>query len=170
MGMGIWACGVGEGFDLAPGGSDFVHRSEVQGGIEFWTHALGPMPSSTRAEVVALLLALFAPCPLKVAVDNANAVRTANRILRRECFRRPWGLMRDGDLWQAVQDTVHRRGTQTVVVVKTKGHATQDDLDRGLVSPHDKRGNEHADILAARGRREACDHEALVAWLGACMK
>eukprot|EP00969_Alexandrium_andersonii_P264312 11681827-Alexandrium_andersonii.AAC.1 len=40
--------------------------------------------------------------------------------------RFPFGLVRDGDIWQLISEALSKRGVSTVRVTKVRGHATEE--------------------------------------------
>eukprot|EP00969_Alexandrium_andersonii_P045555 2000049-Alexandrium_andersonii.AAC.1 len=77
-------------------------------GLEVDTFLQGLYPSTTRAELFGLLIALHLQGPLHVGTDSRNVVRgfkalSESLLAAREAdalvprFR--WGLKRDGDAW-----------------------------------------------------------------------
>eukprot|EP00969_Alexandrium_andersonii_P064935 2859879-Alexandrium_andersonii.AAC.1 len=56
-------------------------------GEEAWTFVKGPRPTSTRAEVFALLLSLFPDGPMTLCIDNKTVCSRA-RWLRFKCHAR----------------------------------------------------------------------------------
>eukprot|EP00969_Alexandrium_andersonii_P098936 4365506-Alexandrium_andersonii.AAC.1 len=85
-------------------------------------------PSSTRAELLGLNLALLVPVPMRLGVDSQAVVSRFAQFLDRriggswprdsvQMYEGPrmvfdvrWCLARDGDLWQQAFDNVQRRG------------------------------------------------------------
>ena len=62
-------------------------------------------------------------------------------------------LVKDGDLIAIVQFMIDAPGPGTVRVTKVKGHATEANVDQGLVTIEDRLGNAEADTAADLGRR-----------------
>ena len=83
-------------------------------------------------------------------------------------FRKPWGLQADGDLLEQAWEAVLQSGHAAQTLTKVKGHATEEQVNKGLVRPCDKSGNDWADDFANRG---ALQHEPfavmLAKWLQA---
>eukprot|EP00969_Alexandrium_andersonii_P283135 12516986-Alexandrium_andersonii.AAC.1 len=96
----------------------------------------GARPSSTRAEIAALIIAHAVQRPLKLYSDSLNAVKGLRRILglRGGQPRRPWGLIANGDLWKHLADLVAQRGLGLTQVYKIKGHAEQAHVQAGLIT------------------------------------
>ena len=61
------------------------------------------------------------------------------------------------DLWQQLSQELASRRSDGTRLTKVKGHATNEDVDRGRVLLEDKTGNDGADALARAG---AVCHEA----------
>ena len=79
--------------------------------------------------------------------------------------RKPWGLRKDGDLWQRIHANWIKRGPQSLKVAKLLGHATQGDLAAGASTEALQRGNDWADSLAKRGRDLNPDFGPLWQWV-----
>ena len=90
------------------------------------------------------------PIPLNIGIDNAQAVNLANRNIHclHSRFRKPWELQPNGDIWATIENILDERGQGTTKVTKLKGHATQEHVDKKIISAEDKEGNELADRLA----------------------
>eukprot|EP00969_Alexandrium_andersonii_P103288 4557948-Alexandrium_andersonii.AAC.1 len=63
------------------------------------TRLTGERPSSTRAGICAMIVALYWQAPLHVATDSAVLVRHLRRMLSEQVdlVRFPWGLVANGD-------------------------------------------------------------------------
>ncbi len=72
--------------------------------VDAFTSIPGPLCSSTRAEIIAVVLALCLPLKLDIATDSANVVRLLSCIIADPLYKppKPWGLMANGDLWELV--------------------------------------------------------------------
>ena len=53
-------------------------------------------------------------------------------------FKTPWGIQKDGDLWQQAWIAILQRGPENQPVRKVKGHATQEDVEAGVTTEADK--------------------------------
>ena len=117
---------------------------------------LAARQSSTRVEAQGVLVAAAHPGAQSIALDNKGAVSRWNQLLRAikdgslETIlrRRPWGLRPDGDLWAAAARLIRNKGPESIRVVWTKGHATEEDVKSGKSCAAHKKGNEVADLLA----------------------
>ena len=98
--------------------------------------------SSTRVEAQGILVAASHPGPQRIASDNVGAVVRWNQLLRAvRCDtltalvrRKPWGMRPDGDVWSAAANLIARKGPDNIEVVWTKGHATDDDINKAKVA------------------------------------
>ena len=54
-------------------------------------------PSSTRAEIMALIVAMFLQKPIHVGVDSSTAVKRLRAMIQGKPMK-PWFALRDGDL------------------------------------------------------------------------
>ena len=93
----------------------------------------GPLQTVQRAEFWGAILALRAFWPGHPDTDNLNVVRFNCRLLDRGSLSEPLPLVKDGDFIAIVQHVIHARGSDTVKVTKVKGHATEADVESGLV-------------------------------------
>ena len=62
-----------------------------------------------------------------------------------------WGLQTDGGLWQQAWYAVVQRGSSNQSLRKVKGHATLEDIQKGISKEEDKKGNDKSDELADDG-------------------
>lgn len=69
-------------------------------------------------------------------------------------FKKVWGQIKDGDLWEQFQNTVEAKGPKWVKLRKAKGHATDEMVDEGKVERHEKLGNDKADVNAGKSATE----------------
>ena len=59
------------------------------------------------------------------------------------------------DIWNIIEGIIDDRVNKgTLRVTWTKGHATQEHIDKGILTEEEKRRNEEADWYADRGREE----------------
>ena len=116
----------------------------------------GARQSYTRVEAQGVLIAAARPGPQCVATDNAGAVAKWNALLHlirhgalhRFLRRRPWGLRADGDLWAAAAKLIKHKGPESIRVIWTKGHASEEDVRTGKSSEEHRRASDVADSLA----------------------
>ncbi len=54
---------------------------------------------------------------------------------------KPWGVTKDGDLLQVLWQSICSKGSASIRASKTKGHATALDIERGISTLHEARGN-----------------------------
>ena len=132
---------------------DFAHTAFSAKGGELWGTLSTPACSSTRAEIVAAILAIAANGPVHLATDS-NAFLVKARKLKSQILRNmdppKWTNHCDGDLWQVYWDLVVHKGPHSLAMSKVKGHAKQHHIDAGLSTPRDQEGNDMADSLATR--------------------
>ena len=77
------------------------------------------------------------------------------------------GLQKDGDLWEQAWKAVLKRGPGNQDLRKVKGHATNQDVEKGKATKEDRHGNDKSDKIADEGV-EAIGGRGLVklgAWL-----
>ena len=177
----------------APGLITYAFHEVQQGHLRAYASVPGPLCSSTRTELVGIIMALCIPLQLEIATDSLNVVRTLSKIIKNPNFipNKPWGLMDNGDLWEVVQLLIQARRTQdatNVSITKVKGHATPLDVQNNVISAEDAWGNDLADQYANKGKQVhqpnlhtyaqffATKHtlffkalQALYQYIGACM-
>ena len=142
----------------------------------------GQFSSSTRMELGAWVMALTRNVPVHMGTDSESMRRKAMKMieladawttddrpgwwLKKNPFRKPWGLQPDGDLWELAWNAVLQRGPEAQTLSKVKGHATQSQVDEGVVAAEDKEGNDWADDFANRGAGQHQVHALKLArWL-----
>ena len=130
------------------------HKQELDG-VRLWTKVSAYNGNSTRAELTAGLMALMAEGPVHIGsdsrafVDRANAI--INRIHKHKPFKKPWGVVSDGDLWEFFVKAVKQKGTKSIRISWVKGHATEANIKQGTSDPIKKYGNDTADTTANEG-------------------
>ena len=133
--------------------------------------AIGQTGTSTRQELTAWIGVLAIPCRSIYATDSASMMDKALRLIqaaerdldeeakginikRGSPFGRRWGLQVDGDLWEQAWIAVKRRGIGNQSLRKVKGHATEEDVAKGISTCEDREGNDKSDKLADKGVEE----------------
>lgn len=135
--------------------------------------------SSTRCELAAAIIAMLAPEPVNIGIDNATVVGkgteiieherrrekedrrcrngrimfggTKSRLHRPRPYKDKWTQTKDGDRWEIFDEVVRGRGPETVKITKVKGHATKEIVEEGKVKVVEKEGNDKADEAAEEG-------------------
>ena len=90
--------------------------------------AIGQAGSSTRQEITAWMFSLSQPIASMYATDSASTLSKAKEMLKAACireewdgkeetpqrnpFRRPWGLQKDGGLWEQAWHAIAIRGSK----------------------------------------------------------
>ena len=69
-------------------------------------------------------------------------------------FGKAWGLQVDGDLWEVAWNAVLKRGIGNQYLRKVKGHATEEDVEKGLATSEYREGNDISDMLADKRVKE----------------
>ena len=59
----------------------FAEHKEKEDGVMMWCVFNSSLNSSTRCELAAAILAMFAPTALNIGVDNATVVKRGNEII-----------------------------------------------------------------------------------------
>ena len=130
----------------------------------------GQKSSSTRMELAAWISALTNNTPIHMGTDSKsmmdkavimmksaakwNQDQSATWWIKRNPFKKPWGLQPDGDLWESVWEAYLARGTDAQELTKVKGHATDRQVELGEVKDRDKKGNDKSDQFADYGVEE----------------
>ena len=140
------------------------HRGEE----DMYGPTIGQTGSSTRHELMAWITVLAKPIRSMYATDSAAMMDKAKQLLAKAeerqhsisrgrrykegCpFKKPWGLQKDGDLWEVAWDAILKRGIGNQDLRKVKGHATEDDIRAGRSNEYDRDGNDRSDTNADRG-------------------
>ena len=117
--------------------------------------------------------------PVHIGIDNQATVTAVNEIAEHQIQRketklvndkggfiigggttryhsvskskRPWSLVKNGDLNQSIEEGVIQKGTGNLKASKVKGHATEEMVEQGKVRRIDKEGNDISDEGADRG-------------------
>ena len=144
-----------------------MHGGTCDGTARHYAHIPMYRPSSTRAEMYAILASLYPRTPVRLGLDNLSAVRGMNKLLASDGGEgaRPWGLARDGDLWCKIAAILRARGVQSFAINKLKGHCDRNMIDNGTISMRDYIGNDNADRWAKEGRIAFGPLERFCAWL-----
>ena len=130
-GIGLWYPDARDGID--PVFREFMHGGTCDGTARHYAHIPMYRPSSTRAEMYAILASLYSRTPVRLGLDNLPAVRGMNKLLASDGGEgaRPWGLARDGDLWCKITAILRARGVQSFAINKLKGHCDRNMIDNG---------------------------------------
>ena len=138
--------------------ADYAKSSQVDDGLELWGYLSTPACSSTRAEVMAIVLAISADGPVHIASDSKSAISKARfycQQIKHSHEPPTWTTVVDGDLWRHFWLSVSCKGQHSIAFTKVKGHATLAHQHAGVISAIDRAGNTRAGQLATRARRIA---------------
>ena len=143
------------------------HQREADEGMARWGPLAGFGTSSTRNELAAALLGLMLPRPVHIGSDSDTFVKKANFLLKaakrwnitlgtkhhttRNPMGKPWGMQADGDLWEIFWGAILTRGPDTCAFTWVKGHATEEDIVKGITDANRRYGNDQADRAANEG-------------------
>ena len=129
------------------------HKVPSDGSVSLFGCLKGQRASSTRSEIMAGIIGAAGPGAIHQATDSMSYCKKVNKLLDGTCLtnRKPWGLQKDGDLWQVLDKLVRQKGAHALKVSWTKGHATQQDIDKGRSSVFHRAGNDRADACADDG-------------------
>ena len=134
-----------------------THRNETS----YRGLAIGQTLTSTRMELMAWIRVLAIPMRSCYATDSASMMNKAVRLIKaveelekqnstgksskfKNPFKQAWGLQKNGDLWQQAWQAVVQRGSCNQTLRKVKGHATKEDIQKGISNVKDKEGNDKA--------------------------
>ena len=148
----------------------YTFSEAAEGGVIMWGHMAGQQCHSTRTELAALLIAMLRPIPLHIATDSAALITKAeqlmdaaviwqlsttaqNRTTKNPCGK-PWGLQKDGDLWERFWAASLLRGPRTLRLTKVKGHTTLKDQEEGKITAEQRQGNAFSDTAADAGAHQ----------------
>ena len=140
---------------LNEGEQMLAFHTQHKNGLSLCTKVEAYNGNSTRAEITAGLVALMAEGPIHIGSDSRAFVDRANVILKRihqhKRFKRPWGVISDGDLWAHFAKAVKAKGTRGIQITWVKGHANEAHIEAGVTDLFKKQGNDEADNCADRG-------------------
>ena len=107
-----------------------------------------PFPTAFRAELRAVceLLVVVVP-PITIWVDNQELLDGFAKGKQWCCS----SARVAADLWRIFWHKLADIGPEGVVLVKTKGHASEADVQAGRSTPFQRKGNDNADHFASRG-------------------
>ena len=182
-GFGINCPGLGEHSEWG-NECDYTHAFYMNDGTAKWAAFSGGGNSSTRCELAAITMAIQRPYPTHIATDSKATLDRANRVIRHHerkkelerlkqtegrkrlggelsslHFDKPWKkptrFMKNGDLWDHLNEAIRQKGASAVRLTKVKAHATQEMVQQGLITHELRHGNTEADRAAERGSGEA---------------
>ena len=130
--------------------------------------SIGQIGSSTRMELVAWVLVLCKPNRSEYTTDSKSMMDKAIQLIKQaekveekqrrgekvnmiKPFKKPWGLHKDGDLWEMAWKAILQRGACNRKIRKVKGHATKEDVEQGRSTIEGRHGNDKADKNADEG-------------------
>ena len=91
---------------------------------------------------------------IQAAERNLREIANGAITRRGNPFGKAWGLQVDGDLWEQAWNAVLSRGIGNQYLRKVKGHATEEDVSKGLATSEDREGSDKSDNLADKGVEE----------------
>ena len=106
--------------------------------------------SSTRPELVAIIMGLMVPWAIKVNSDSKSAIMRATDMMNGKFSTmraKPWLLRRDGDLWELLEKVLEWRQPGATTTKWVKGHATEAHIEQGVITAEDASGNDKADKM-----------------------
>ena len=168
-GFGIWTAteksNTADAFDEQQ--STFDHERHADNDLARWGPLAGFATSSTRNELAAAIMGLLMPRPVHIGSDSKTFVDKANFLKKharhwtisygtehhrtRNPCKRPWAMQVDGDLWQSCWQAMVTRGPHSARFTWVKGHATANDIEKGISNAILKYGNDQSDRAATEG-------------------
>ena len=164
---------------------DYGRPDQQPTGLAIGGHIQGYDASSTRAELLGVILALFSPRCCHLALYSSSVLFKARRIqswlsshfsslrarlplsanttLHHRPLGKPFALCSNRDLWHVMYRALLHRGHNTIRFTKIKGHALEDPqyMRENPELRDDAIGNDCAD-KAAKRVREACLEPAVI--------
>jgi ribonuclease HI len=130
-------------------------HTQDKNGLNLSTKVEAYNGNSTRAEISAGLIALMAEGPIHIGSDSRAFVDRANasliKIHKHKRFKKPWGVVSDGDLWAHFAKAVKAKGISSIKISWVKGHAKEVHIKEGITDAYKKQGNDEADDCADKG-------------------
>ena len=134
--------------------SEIAVFKQQQHGVAAYANIGGFDGSSTRAEVAAGIIAIYAEGPIHIGTDSQAFVKKANKLIddiNRNNDEINWSLHSDGDLWELFHNALRAKTTQAVKITWIKGHATEKMVELGITTAVNMQGNARADEIADIG-------------------
>ena len=129
VGVVCWNGSVGprRGLDNSPLREEefqFAFHEQTGEGVSRWAALRGRIQDATRAEMVALLMALTAPGSLHVGQDSDAAVSLLHKIIRAplDVREKPVWLIPNGDLIGTLREAARRKGMHAQGAPRLKSH------------------------------------------------
>ena len=123
-------------------------------GVAIAGMSLGTLTSSLRAELIGLLVGMTCPRPLHVGTDSLSMVKKLETLTdpqRHWRQRRPWSLIKDGDLWEQAVEGWRTRGQDTTRITWGRSHQGFSAIAWHGADPVQVSQNAIADDVASRG-------------------
>jgi len=139
-----------EGVTLSERARDLVYGRWAGDTYRAHVPMLGPVQNSTRAELMAAIVACYCEQGVKLAVDNQATVDIVQRILDGASVDQLRRLA-NRDIIIRLHALLNMRGLHTFKVMKVKSHITVDQVDRYNMTVRDKFYNDLADGEAEAG-------------------
>ena len=129
-----------------------------------WRPVPGIDCSSSKSELLALIIALYRPGPIHVALDNKHVVDTSNILLQFLAgsiafLPLSFDSMSDGDLWAVFSHNAAARGIGSIKVFWVKRHATEHHIAKGVTTEALQKLNGASDANATLGLTQ---HESML--------
>ena len=139
---------------------EYAHCEEQDGTLVCMGCQPSLVMSSTRSELMAVVFAIHIPQAMHIMLDNLNVVRKASWIInwvsksQRPIPERFISLSKNGDLWAIFYRVLKSRGSHSLLVSKTIGHASKKvNFSERPDLYEDAMHNKKADWLATRARK-----------------
>ena len=143
-----------------------IKKVVIGDGTAWLAAVLGRVQSSTRAEVLAGLMAAVGENPIDIYTDSKCFINMHRQACARIAGKRqpPFSRQKNGDLARAWHDMLKKRGPWSVNLYWVKGHTGEQYRDWGLTREQEQ-GNKTADEAALHAREfQGEDFRALANW------
>ena len=128
-------------------------------GVGLFISYAGLYGSSTRQEIIGATIAIMSRGPVHIGIDSYACLKRMWEFLSGGYMetlpRVPWNLLKDGDLWEIFHTAAHVKGVHAIKATKLKAHATNQDVDDGVITPWHRVINKKADDYATEGIKSA---------------
>ena len=125
-------------------------------GVAAYANIGGFEGSSTRTEVAAGSIAIYAHGPIHIGTDSQAFAKKANKLTKdidENKDDRNWALESDGDLWDLFHKALKAKNTKAIKITWIKGHATEKMVEQGVTTQANRKGNMKADEIADIGTK-----------------
>ena len=109
-----------------------AHINFTASGCDITDRYGGHDVDSYRTELVEVIGSIGRPGPVHFALENYSAYSDAMAIITKPVkefvTKKPWPIVKHGDLKQLVHDISHHRGRSSVLGSRVRGHLAEKDV------------------------------------------